>query len=65
MEDKRKRELEWAKTEVGNLFYRFEAALGRAWVTDCRETASDKSMKRDWDAVNVARTDLLKVIRGW
>jgi len=59
------REREWAKTELGMLFYRFDAAIGRAWVTDCRETASDVTMKRDWDAANAARANLLKAIRGW
>jgi hypothetical protein len=64
-EDDYKRERAWGQTEIGKLFFRFEAALGRAWVTDCREFASDAAMKRDWEAANVARRELLKVLRGW
>ncbi|HSR75025.1 MAG TPA: hypothetical protein VLN57_00435 [Xanthobacteraceae bacterium] len=59
------REREWGQTEIGRLFIRFEAALGRAWNTDCRENASDASMKRDWDASNKARAEFLLALRGW
>ena len=59
------REREWAKTELGKAFLRFESALGTAWVTDCRPTASASSMERDWKKASEARAALLNLIRGW
>lgn len=59
------REREWEKAEIGRLFIRFETALGRAWVTDCRETASYAAMRRDWNAANKARAEFLSALRGW
>lgn len=61
--EKYAREREWAQTEIGQLFIRFEAALGRAWVTDCRENASDAAMRRDWDRANKARSEFLTALR--
>lgn len=55
---------EWAKTELGGLFHRYDAAIGRAWVTDCRPTASDATMKRDWEAANKARETFLDAVKS-
>jgi hypothetical protein len=45
----------WNGTPAGKLFADFERAIGRAWQTDSRESASDAAMKRDWDAADGAR----------
>ena len=63
--ERQRRERDWAQTEIGKLFWRFECALGKAWCTDQRESATTASMKRDWGAAENARADLLKAIRGW
>lgn len=63
--EKYAREREWADTDIGRLFIRFESAMGRAWVTDCRENASTAAMTRDWDAANKARSEFLTALRGW
>lgn len=56
-------EREWAKTPIGILFVRFESALGRAWCTDQRESATTASMNRDWGAADKARAELKTAIR--
>lgn len=59
-----KRDREWAATDVGKLFVRFENALARAWVTDSTSN-SDRAMMRGWDAANKARAEFLAALRGW
>jgi len=54
---------EWKKTRAGLAFFQFESAIGRAWQTDSREGASDKAMKRDWDAADKARAELVAAIK--
>lgn len=63
--DYHRREREWGQTEIGKAFYRFISALGHAWITDCRETATLKSMERDWKASEEAQKAFLKLVRGW
>ena len=59
-----RRHQEWAATPLGKLFYRFEATLGRAWITDST-SHSDNAMTRDWDAADKARAEFLLLLRGW
>jgi hypothetical protein len=50
-------------TRAGSAFFRFENALGKAWITDQRENASMKSMERDWAISNAARQELIEAIK--
>lgn len=60
-----RREKEWGQTEIGKAFYRFVSAHGRAWITDCRATATTRSMERDWKTAEEAKKAFLKLLRGW
>ena len=51
------------QTKAGGAFYRFESAIGKAWVTDQNINASRKAMDRDWKAAEVARQELIAAIK--
>jgi hypothetical protein len=53
----------WGTTRAGRAFQRFESAVGKAWVTDCREGASMAAMERDWAAHDLARQELIAAIK--
>ena len=56
---------EFYATDIGKLLSKLENCLGRAWCTDHRETASNASIKRDWDAAAVARIALIDRIAAF
>lgn len=51
------------ETHIGRLLRNFEARIGRAWVTDQRETATIASITRDWTAADAARDELKQAIK--
>lgn len=58
-------EREWAKTELGSLFLKYESLTGRAWTVDSNPNASDKSMRLAWDRAEAARLNFLTALRGF
>jgi hypothetical protein len=62
--DRYKREREWATTDIGRLFVRFEIALGLAWATPSQEITSPVAQERR-DKADKARAEFLKALRGW
>lgn len=53
----------WMQTTLGKAFLRFESALGTAWCTDQRESATTASMKRDWGRADAARLAFKQELR--
>jgi hypothetical protein len=53
----------WSETKVGAAFLKFENLLGKAWVTDQRETASDKAMRDAWAKSYAARQEVIAAIK--
>lgn len=56
-------EAEWAKTEIGDLFLKYESATARAWQRDCNPTASGKSLRVAWERAEAARRNFLVALR--
>ena len=48
----------FADTEIGDLFLKYDSAIGNAWVSDCTSN-SDRRMKRDWEKADQARRAFL------
>ncbi len=65
----RKRDREWAQTEIGKLFYAYERAYSSAWVKDTeagfRDNVSDRRLRETWDNASVARGAFLLALRGF
>jgi hypothetical protein len=53
----------WAETPAGAAFTKFESQIAAAWITDQRDSSSDAAMKRDWNAANAARAEIVAEIR--
>lgn len=52
---------EFTATPLGGAFARYDAAVGRAWVSDCQ--GGDARMTRDWAAANKARDELVALMK--
>ena len=66
----RKRDREWAETEIGKLFYAFENAHGQAWAADTDAAhldnfSADRRAKRAWEKASEARAAFLTILRGF
>lgn len=62
------RDREWAKTDIGKLFYALDRALGVAWREDTilgERDGSDRAAKAAWEREGIARAAFLKELRGW
>ncbi|HEX5320599.1 MAG TPA: hypothetical protein VFW46_15655 [Stellaceae bacterium] len=56
---------QWRGRGIGRLIGRFESALGVAWCTDQRESATRASLDRDWGRADKARDDLILAAAEW
>jgi hypothetical protein len=59
------RDREWAQTELGKAFLRYENLTARAWQVDSNERSSDLAMKEAWAKAGDARKQLMILIRGF
>lgn len=60
-----RKEREWAATDAGKAFHRFENACSRYWQADGGEHVSDRRLKELDETMRQARRELLQLIRGW
>ena len=66
----RKRDREWAQTEIGKLFYAYENAHATAWQTDTAAGYADsvfaeKRADAAWKKEQEARAAFLLALRGF
>jgi len=50
----------WAETRAGKAFHNYDAAIGHAWVADCREHSNTKG---PWMRADAAKEELIAAIR--
>jgi len=63
--EKVKREREWLNTPLGAAFFKFESAHSRYWQNDANTRISDKRLFELDKAMQDARAEFLKLLRGW
>ena len=62
---KARAEREWAQTEIGKAFVRFENAHSRYWQNDGNDRISDRRLRELHEAAEAARCKFLILVRGW
>lgn len=58
-------EREWGKSELGDLFLKYENLTARAWQVDSNPNVSYKNLKTAWERAEGARRNFLTALRGF